>query len=69
VRYVLVDLRLSQSLPADGKYFPIDPNAGKYRHPLPVADLTKFSQLPGFARVYDGGNIVIYYLQGAGHAP
>ena len=69
VRYVLVDWRLARSLPADGKYFPVDPDAGKYTHPLSVRDLAKFSHIPGVARVYDGGNIVIYDLGGAEHAP
>ena len=29
IRYILVDLRLSQSLPVSGQYFPVDPNANK----------------------------------------
>ncbi len=69
IRYVLVDWRLARSLPADGKYFPVDPQAGKYTHPLPLSDLAKFRRIPGIARVYDSGNIVIYDLTGAGHAP
>ncbi len=64
LRYVLVDQRLSQSLPAYGRYFPVDPNAGKYRHPLAAADLGKFNSVPGVARIYDSGNIVIYRLAG-----
>jgi hypothetical protein len=69
VRYVLVDWRLAHSLPVDGKYFPVDPNAGKYTHPLPVGDLVKFGHIPGAARIYDSGNIVIYDLRGARYAP
>jgi hypothetical protein len=64
LHYVLVDRRLSQSLPASGKYFPIDPNEGKYKHPLPLQDLTKFNRVSSIARIYDSGNIVIYDLQG-----
>jgi hypothetical protein len=65
LRYVWVDNRLSQSLPAFGQYFPDDPNAGKYSHPLPVADLDKFDNTQaGFDRIYDSGNIVIYELPG-----
>jgi hypothetical protein len=63
VHYVLVDRRLSQQLPASGSYFPID--SGTYTHPLPLADLTKFNHVPGVARIYDSGNIVIYDLAGA----
>ncbi len=69
IRYILVDQRLSQSLPASGQYFPIDPNAGRYRHPIPLPDLTKFNNVPGVARIYDDGNIVIYDLSGGGNAP
>jgi hypothetical protein len=65
LRYVWVDQRLSQSLPAYGQYFPVDPNAGKYRHPLPAADLDKFNRVPGVDRIYDSGNIVIYELPGS----
>lgn len=64
LRYVLVDTRLSRSLPVSGRYFPEDPNAGKYTRPLPLADLAKFSRAPGVARIYDSGSIVIYTLPG-----
>jgi hypothetical protein len=65
LRYVWVDQRLSQSLPAIGQYFPVDPNAGKYKRPLSVADLDKFYGSPGIDRIYDSGNIVIYELPGS----
>ena len=68
IRYVLIDQRLSQSLPASGQYFPIDPDAYRYTHPLPLADLTKFDHTPGVARIYDSGNIVIYDLDAGGNA-
>lgn len=64
LRYVWVDQRLSQSLPADGQYFPVDPNANKYKRPLPASALDKFNQIPGVDRIYDSGNIVIYELPG-----
>jgi hypothetical protein len=67
VQYVLVDRRLSQSLPASGTYFPGSSTTGN--QPIPIADLTKFTQVPGVARVYDNGDIVIYNLQGARSAP
>lgn len=69
VRYLLIDQRLSQSLPASGQYFPVDANAGRYTHPLPLADLTKFNHAPGVARIFDDGTFVIYDLDGAGNAP
>jgi hypothetical protein len=62
LRYVWVDNRLSQSLPAFGQYFPDDPDAGKYKHPLPAAALGKFDRMKGADRIYDSGNIVIYVL-------
>jgi len=64
LRFVWVDSRLSKSLPAYGQYFPVDPRAGKYTHPLPAADLDKFNHVPGVGRIYDSGNIVIYELPG-----
>jgi hypothetical protein len=64
IRYLWVDKRLSQSRPASGQYFPVDPRAGHYTHPLPAADLSKFTTNPGIARIYDSGNIVIYDLTG-----
>ena len=67
IGYVLVDRRLSEMLPASGQYFPVDPNAGKYTRPLPLADLTKFNHVPGVARMYDSGNIVIYDLKGSAY--
>jgi hypothetical protein len=65
IDYVLVDQRMSQMLPASGQYFPIDTNV--YTRPLPLADLTKFNQEAGVARVYDSGNIVIYDLKGSAY--
>jgi hypothetical protein len=64
LRYVWVDKRLSESLPAYGQYFPVDPDAGKYTHPIPAADLDKFNGAPGVSRIYDSGDIVIYELPG-----
>jgi hypothetical protein len=64
VRYVWVDERLSQSLPAGGRYFPIDPRAGTYIRPLPARDLTKFNQATHVSHIYDSGPINIYRLAG-----
>jgi hypothetical protein len=60
IRYILVDQRLSESLPASGSYFAGD--SAQYTRPLPQADLTKFNHVPDVARIYDSGNIVIYHL-------
>jgi hypothetical protein len=72
LRYIWVDQRMSQSLPAGGQYFPDDPKARRYKHPLPIADLTKFDMLdfpngtmPILDRIYDSGNITIYKINGS----
>jgi hypothetical protein len=67
IGFVLVDLRLSEMLPASGQYFPVDQNAGRYTRPLPRADLAKFNRVPGAARIYDSGNIIIYDLRGSAY--
>ena len=64
LRYVLVDHRLSQSLPASGRYFPDDPRVGHYSRPLPAAGLRALNSAPGADRSYDAGSIVIYRLNG-----
>jgi hypothetical protein len=64
IQYVLADQRLTKQLPASGQYFPTDPNTGKYTHPLPLIDMTKFNQASGVTRIFDSGDIVIYDLSG-----
>lgn len=69
LRYVLVDWRLSRSLPVSGSYFPGDANANRYVHPLPLSDLGKFDRSRATARLYDSGDIVIYDLWGWRRGP
>ena len=64
IRYVWVDRRLSHSLPVSGQYFAVDPEQGKYKHPLTNADLDKFNGQSGVDRIYDSGNVVIFELPG-----
>jgi hypothetical protein len=64
IHYVLADLRLTRSLPVSGSYWFMDPNAGRYTHPLPLVDMSKFNQAPGVTRIFDSGDIVIYDLHG-----
>jgi hypothetical protein len=68
VRYVMVDRRLANMLPASGAYFPVDPNANRYRTPLKFSSLDKFDD-SGASRLYDSGAVVIYDLQGSDYAP
>jgi hypothetical protein len=64
IHYVLADLRLTRNLPVSGSYWFMDPNAGRYTHPLPLVDMTKFNHTPGISRIFDSGDIVIYDLLG-----
>lgn len=67
ISYLLVDLRMSEQRSVTGGYFseasPACPS------PIPKQDLTKFDRTPGFNRIYDSGDIVIYALSGAQYAP
>ena len=67
VGYLLVDLRMSEHPSVTGGYFA--GTSAVCPSPIPRRDLTKFDAVPGFDRVYDSGNIVIYALPGAQYAP
>lgn len=61
VRYIVVDRRLSTSVPRTGSYFESgEPNAGLHLEPIDIRLLTKFDTVPGICRIFDSGNIVIY---------
>ena len=64
---MLTDSRLSQLLPLNGTYFPGD--ITPVTKTLPAANLTKYNHIGGVARVYDDGNINIYYLLSLGYVP
>ena len=61
IRYLVVDLRLSTSLPLQGFYYE-NFESGAYHHTSPIsrAALTKFNTIPQINRLFDSGNIVIY---------
>jgi hypothetical protein len=67
VRYLLVDLRTSRYTPATEGYFP--DQSATCPAPIPAGDLAKFDSVPGFDRIYDSGNIIVYALPGAQDAP
>jgi hypothetical protein len=67
LQYLVADLRTTSYLPPAGGYFGQDPAACPA--PIPGQDLAKFGFVPGSSRVYDSGNIIIYALPGAQHAP
>jgi len=64
IRYLVVDLRLSTSVPLYGFYFDDgEPGAFAYVRPISRADLTKFNAVPQLNRIYDSGDIVIYEVR------
>jgi hypothetical protein len=61
LRYLVVDRRLSQALPASGYYFaPSEPGAFHHRRPIPRAALEKFSAATALDELFRGGGISIY---------
>jgi len=68
VQYVETDTRLHQSLPpGGGTYFPGD--ATPPTSTIPLANLTKYNNIPGIARVFDDGDINIYDIVSQGYVP
>jgi hypothetical protein len=65
VQYVLVDRRLSSSLPLVGVYTERgEALGGRLTEPIPAAALEKYDAAPGVSRIYDSGNIQVYELAG-----
>jgi hypothetical protein len=62
IDFLLVDLRLSTSLPVLGFYF--EPWEPKSTAPLSATALLKFDAVNGITRIYDNGFIVIYDVRG-----
>jgi hypothetical protein len=61
IDYVLVDLRTSRDTPIFPYYYePAEPDAGTHSEPWPATGLEKFEQLPGVARVFDSGDLILY---------
>jgi hypothetical protein len=61
IDYVVVDRRLSHSLPIDGYYYDREePLANERVHAISSQALRKFNQVNGIERIYDNGPIVIY---------
>jgi hypothetical protein len=67
IGYLLVDVRMSEQTAVTGGYF--TDSSEVCPAPIPRPDLTKFDSVPGFNRIYDSGNIVIYALPGTQNAP
>jgi hypothetical protein len=61
IDYLVVDLRISQSLPTLGVYIETGEYEGRDRTtPVPAAALEKFAAVPGVDRIYDSGTVQIY---------
>src|SRR6266849_2143129 len=70
VRYLVVDLRLSRSLPQIGLYFEQgEDDAFQHTTPISREALTKFNTIPQVNCVFDSGDIVIYDVGGLTNAP
>ncbi len=67
VQFVETDTRLTQSLPPAGTYFPGDTTFATKT--IPLANLTKYNNVTGVARIYSDGTITIYNLVSQGYVP
>jgi hypothetical protein len=64
VHYLVVDLRLSQSLPLTGFYYEkTEENAFHHTMPVSTTALSKFYHLPNVSRIFDSGDIIIYDIE------
>lgn len=64
IQYLVVDHRLSTSLPRVGTYFN-KPVTGQFHYTKPIdpAALAKFDNVQNVSRIFDSGNIVIYDIE------
>jgi len=70
VRYLVVDLRLSQGLPLFGVYFENgEPDSYQHSAPIDIAALTKFDHAAGISKVFDDGNFAVYDVGALAHEP
>lgn len=61
VDFLVVDARLSTSLPSAGVYFETgEPSINSGTEPIKLPWLLKFDKVQGMNRIFDNGNIVIY---------
>jgi hypothetical protein len=64
IHYLVVDLRLSQSLPLLGFYYEqTEENAFHHAMSVSITALSKFHHLPDIGRIFDSGNIIIYDIE------
>jgi hypothetical protein len=64
IEFLLVDHRLSTSLPYVGTYFNLPANGGQQNtRPMDPAALAKFDSVQNVSRIFDSGDIVIYNVE------
>lgn len=64
IQYLVVDRRLSTSLPYVGTYFNKPANGGaQITNPIASSALAKFDGIPNLNRIFDSGNIIIYNVE------
>ncbi|HXZ06329.1 MAG TPA: hypothetical protein VEH81_15960, partial [Ktedonobacteraceae bacterium] len=69
IQYLVVDHRLSTSLPYVGTYFNLTGASGQSAQEIQSAALTKFDSVQNVDRIFDSGNIVIYNVENITHPP
>jgi len=69
VRYLVADMRLTQSLPLLGFYYEMgESDAFHHKTPVAIQAFTKFSTAPQVNRVFDEGDIIVYDVGGINSA-
>jgi hypothetical protein len=69
IQYLVVDHRLSTSLPYVGTYFYLTGASGQNAQKIQSAALTKFDNVQNVNRIFDSGDIVIYNVGAISHPP
>jgi hypothetical protein len=61
LEYLVVDYRLTRSLPWAGAYYDdSEPGGLRHKRPIPIAAFAKFDRTAGVSRVFDSGDIAIF---------
>ena len=69
IQYLVVDQRLSTSLPYAGTYFYLTGASGQSAQKIQSAALTKFENVQNVSRIFDSGDIVIYNVEAISQPP
>jgi len=62
LEYLVVDRRITETLPVNDAYFDNDPHAGQITKPMSVTEISKFDKVDRISRLYDNGNVRIYRM-------